>query len=131
LGLADQMPDQPRSPGRDYSAALRGQTLQQWDNTVYYEMETLRCIRTSQWKYVHRHPSGPHELYHLVSDPHEKTNRYGQPLDLEVQGLLKAQLDQFFIEHADPNWDIYRGGGSKVKRFTSDDTPTSAAGVTR
>ena len=26
-------------------------------------------IRTQEWKYVHRYPYGPHELYDLVNDP--------------------------------------------------------------
>jgi arylsulfatase A-like enzyme len=118
LGLAERMPEQPRSPGRDYSAVLRGELPPAWDNVVYYEMEILRCIRTSQWKYIHRHPDGPHELYHLDDDPHEMVNRYGQPGDVEIGQRLKGRLDEFFNAYAEPQWDIYRGGGSKVRRFT-------------
>ena len=41
---------------------------------IFYEFENLRCIRTQRFKYVHRHPNGPHELYDLQADPDEFTN---------------------------------------------------------
>ena len=62
LGLGDKMPQQPKSPGRDFSPALRGQPLANWDSTVFYEMETTRAtraIRAARWKYVARFPAGP------------------------------------------------------------------------
>ena len=39
------------------------------DDAIFYEFESLRCIRTTTHKYVHRHPNGPHELYDLGNDP--------------------------------------------------------------
>ena len=84
LGLGDKLAGaKPRSPGRDYSPVLRGQTLA-WENVVYYEMEYVRAIRTENWKYVHR-PQGPLELYDLKNDPYEKFNLYGQPPHAAVE----------------------------------------------
>ncbi|MBS0211246.1 MAG: sulfatase-like hydrolase/transferase [Planctomycetes bacterium] len=117
LGMGDAMPDKPRSPGRDFSATLRGQK-QSWDNEVYYEMENVRCIRTETWKFVTRHPEGPHELYSLADDPGERFNRYGQPADATVQRELAGRLEAFFTKYADPKYDLYRGGTSKAKLLT-------------
>jgi arylsulfatase A-like enzyme len=112
------MPQAPKSPGRDFSAALRGQKLQNWDNTVFYEMETTRAIRSERWKFVSRHPSGPFELYDRQSDPQERFNLYAQPGTADIQADLAKQLDTFFTRHADPKYDLWKGGRSKAKRHT-------------
>ncbi|MCX7885636.1 MAG: sulfatase-like hydrolase/transferase [Verrucomicrobiae bacterium] len=117
LGLGDKMPKNPKSPGRDFSAALLGKKIS-WDNIVFYEMETTRAIRADDWKYVARFPNGPFELYDMRNDPQERFNLYGQPGTEEKRAALAKQLDQFFAEHADPQYDIWRGGRSKAKRLT-------------
>ena len=89
-----------------------------WDNTVYYEMETVRAIRTDGWKYVARFPSGPFELYDMRKDPRERFNLYGQHGLEETRAGLARRLDAFFAEHADPQYDIWKGGRSKAKRHT-------------
>ncbi|WP_395748142.1 sulfatase [Prosthecobacter sp.] len=119
LGLASKMPQSPKSPGRDFSPALRGQPLTAWDNTIFYEMETTRAIRTARWKYISRHPSGPHELYDMQSDPQERFNQYHQPGTETITADLSKQLDTFFTHYADPKYDIWKGGTSKAKRHTN------------
>jgi arylsulfatase A-like enzyme len=114
LGWGSELPDKPRSPGRDFSPTLRGQP-QAWDNVVFYEMENTRAVRTDDWKYVARYPEGPFELYSLKDDPHEKFNRFAQPGDRAIQEKLAARLDQFFAQFADPQYDLFHGGGSKTK----------------
>jgi arylsulfatase A-like enzyme len=117
LGLGNKLTGtKPQSPGRDYSPVLCGETVP-WDNTVYYEMETVRAIRTSDWKYVHR-PQGPFELYDLKSDPFEKVNLYGQPSQAAIQQRLKERLEAFFRQRAEPKYDLYRGGTSKATLLT-------------
>jgi arylsulfatase A-like enzyme len=122
LGLVDQMPRQPKSPGRDFSPLLQGKEIA-WNNVIYYEMETCRAIRTDTWKLVLRHPSGPHELYDMRADPQERFNLFGQP-GLEAQRTeLQQQLAAFFDEYADPQYDIWKGGRSKARRVTADANP--------
>jgi arylsulfatase A-like enzyme len=116
LGLRDRIPRNPRLPGQDFSAALLGRSLD-WENVMYYEMEQCRAVRSDQWKYVARHPSGPYELYDLKSDPHERFNQFGQPGTEDVQKELAAKLTAFFQQYADPQYDIWRGGRSKAKRL--------------
>lgn len=116
LGMGEQMP-QHNSPGRDFSAALRGAEID-WGNEVFYEMETTRAIRTDGWKYIARHPNGPFELYDMRNDPRERFNLLGQPGTEAKRAELARRLDAFFAEHSDPKYDIWKGGGSKVKRQT-------------
>lgn len=116
LGLGDKMPQKPKSPGRDFSAVLRGETIP-WDNTTFYEMEGTRAIRTDDWKYVARHPSGPNELYDMRCDPHERFNLFGQPGTEAKRDELAKRLDAFFRQYADPKYDMWNGGRSKAKRL--------------
>ncbi len=113
LGLGDRTADTPRSPGRDFSPALRGKPVA-WDDVVFFENENVRVIRTPGWKYIHRHPDGPFELYDLADDPGEKVNLYGQPGRESIRDELRERLVAFFHDYADPKYDLYHGGGSKT-----------------
>lgn len=125
LGLADGIPKQPQSPGRDYSAVLRGKSVD-WENVVYYDFENTRAIRTADWKYVERFPDGPHELYDLQNDPGEQFNLYGQPQQQERQQELRERLKAFFARYADPKYDLWNGGGSKTRLLTAKQFPQIA-----
>jgi arylsulfatase A-like enzyme len=117
LGLSAKLPTQPKSPGRDFSPVLHGESIA-WENVVFYEMETCRAIRDDGWKYVARHPNGPHELYDMQRDPQERFNLFGQPGTAAKQQQLARRLDEFFNQYADPQYDIWKGGRSKAKRHT-------------
>ncbi len=116
LGLAERMPRQPVSPGRNFSAVLGGENPA-WDNVIFYEMETTRAVRTDDWKYVARFPDGPFELYDLKRDPRERFNLIGQPGTDVTRTELAQRLDAFFMRYADPRYDIWKGGVSKAKRL--------------
>jgi arylsulfatase A-like enzyme len=120
LNLGGKMPAKPKSPGRDFSPVLRGEKLATWDNTVFYEMETCRAVRGDRWKYVHRHPDGPHELYDMQADPRERFNLFGQPGTGGPTHEMSAKLDLFFKTYADPQYDLWHGGKSKAKRVTAE-----------
>ncbi|HEY2415139.1 MAG TPA: sulfatase-like hydrolase/transferase [Pirellulaceae bacterium] len=117
LGLADKTPSQPKLPGRDFSSALRSKPVD-WENVIYYEMETVRAIRDDDWKYVARHPNGPNELYDMKRDPQERVNLFGQATTDAKQSEMAKRLDAFFAKYADPQYDIWHGGRSKAKRHT-------------
>lgn len=120
LGMADKLEGaRPVSPGRDFSPVLLGREIP-WENEVYYEMEYVRAIRTDRHKYVHR-PEGPFELYDLEADPSEKFNLYGQPSHAAIQAEMKERLDAFVARHAEPKYDLYRGGTSKATLLTDRD----------
>jgi arylsulfatase A-like enzyme len=117
LGLGKKMPQKPKSPGRDFSSALRGEKPA-WDNVIFYEMETTRAVRTDDWKYVTRFPDGPFELYDMRKDSQERFNLYGQPGMDTPRAALAKQLDEFFAAYSDPQYNIWKGGRSKAKRHT-------------
>jgi arylsulfatase A-like enzyme len=114
LGLADKVPSQPKLPGRDFSRVLTGKAID-WENVIYYEMETVRAIRDDDWKYVARHPNGPNELYEMKRDPQERVNLVGQAVNTAKQAEMARRLDEFFAKYADPQYDIWHGGRSKAK----------------
>ena len=116
LGLSERLPSKPKSPGRDFAPALRGESLA-WENVMFYEMESCRAIRSERWKYVARHPNGPYELYDLKADPRERINLYGQPGTELTRKDLAERLAAFFTQYADPQYDVWRGGRSKAKRL--------------
>ncbi|MGE3776004.1 MAG: sulfatase, partial [Pirellulaceae bacterium] len=116
LGLGGRLPSRPRLPGRDFSPALRGEPGE-WENVMFYEMETCRAIRAERWKYVARYPAGPYELYDLVEDPHERFNQFGQPGTEAIRQELATRLDAFFARYADPQYDLWEGGRSKARRL--------------
>jgi arylsulfatase A-like enzyme len=84
---------------------------------MFYEMEGTRAIRTEDWKFVSRHPDGPHELYELRTDSRERFNLYGQPKHQVQQQELEKRLNEFFARYADPQYDLWHGGRSKAGRL--------------
>jgi len=115
LAMGDKMPPQPRSPGRDFSPVFRGETIDDWDNVIFYEMQNTRAVRTDDWKFVARHPDGPHELYDMRADPLERFNLYGQPGLEEAQRKISQRLTDFFATYAEAEYDLWNGGRSKAK----------------
>ena len=77
---------------------------------IFDEYGPVRMIRSKEWKYIHRYPYGKHELYHLVEDPGEEHNLYGQP-EYETKVLeLRGKLEKWFLRYADPELDGTKQG---------------------
>src|SRR5690606_38677686 len=91
-------------PGRSLRNVLeRGDDDQRRGHVVVYdEYGPVRMIRTTDWKYVHRYPDGPHERYDLVADPHESTNAAGESAQRERIAGLRTQLEAWFTQYAHP-----------------------------
>lgn len=100
-------------PGRSFADALRGrETPQDADVVVFDEYGANRMIRNRDWKYIHRYPYGPHELYDLQKDPGEQENRVADPACAEILRELRARLTEWFVRYADPRLDASREGVS-------------------
>lgn len=72
---------------------------------VFDEYGPVRMIRTHGWKYVHRYPYGPHELYDMKNDPGETENLTGRPAYAETENLLRYRLSAWFNRYADVDKD--------------------------
>ncbi|NOX98155.1 MAG: sulfatase-like hydrolase/transferase [Verrucomicrobia bacterium] len=115
LGMADQMPTEPKSPGRDFSNALLGKKTDKWDNTVFYEYESLRCVCSGDWKYIERFEDGYDELYNLKKDPGELHNLIDSEEARTKKTELKSKLDEFFAINKVDKYDLWNGGVSQPK----------------
>ena len=80
-------------PGRSFRPALLGETDDAQDEVVIFdEYGPVRMIRTQEWKYVHRYPYGPHELYDLVNDPDERKNLVDEKSKVSLVKEMRQQL---------------------------------------
>jgi choline-sulfatase len=72
---------------------------------VFDEYGPTRMIRGERWKYVHRAPGGPHELYDLTTDPDEAVNLIDVPDYAVHRERLRVQLSDWFARYVDPTRD--------------------------
>lgn len=93
-------------PGTSFVPLLTGQKQQVRDAVVVYdEYGPCRMIRTKEWKLIIRIPYGPNELYDLVNDPEEESNKYGDPAYSHICSSLAAGLESWFRQYVDPALD--------------------------
>jgi len=92
-------------PGQSFAPLLRGEGLGRDEVVVYDEYGGTRMLRTREWKYVHRYPDGPCELYDLVNDSDERVNRADDASQVERIGALRGQLEAWFARYVIPERD--------------------------
>ena len=104
-------------PGQSFAPLLRGEPLSTreavvvldegrgGEHAVFDEYGPVRMIRTRAWKYVHRYPYGPHELYDLANGPEERHNLIGDDGYRRIVRDLKAGLEEWFVRYVDPRRD--------------------------
>jgi len=128
-GVRDDPPQ--RRPGRSFAALLAGteQERPQDEVVVYDEYGGTRMIRTRVWKLVHRHPDGPHELYHLAVDADEVHDLVaaGAPEVDDVVADLAYRLDTWFARWTDPAVDGRRFAVTGLGQVAPVDGSTPAA----
>ena len=104
LGLMDEMP--PNLPGKSFAGLLKGQPHENRENVVVYdEYGPVRMIRNRDWKYIHRYPAGPHELYNLAVDPDETHNLIDGSAHQGKVGELRSALESWFTRYVNPELD--------------------------
>jgi len=86
-------------PGVSFLDVLQGTGARDADVVVHDEYGDTRMIRSQQWKYVQRIPSGPDELYDLVADPAERANLVDDPAQAEVVAALSRRLQAWEDRH--------------------------------
>jgi choline-sulfatase len=101
LGLTN--PDASQLPGESFVPLLQGQQLNNRKNVVVYdEYGPVRMIRSKEWKYIHRYPYGPHELYDLVNDAGETMNVYELESYNPIVLSMRYELEQWFETFVNP-----------------------------
>jgi arylsulfatase A-like enzyme len=91
-------------PGRSFLDAIEGKSGGRGTEevVVYDEYGPVRMIRTKEWKYIHRYPYGPHELYDLTADPGETRNLAEDPREAGRVIDMRRRLQEWFARYADP-----------------------------
>jgi arylsulfatase A-like enzyme len=93
-------------PGVSFANLLRGgEGGGREDIVIYDEYGPVRMIRTREWKYVHRYPYGPHELFNLKDDPNEDHNLIDDPSCADVKVSLLSRLGEWFGRYVHPDKD--------------------------
>ena len=122
LGIPD--PADPTLPGRSFLPVLLGQAAEAREEVVVYdEYGPVRMIRTREWKYVHRFPEGPHELYDLLSDPDERKNLVDEESRKPVVEDMRQRLQTWFNRYLVPEKDGARfpvTGGGQAQRIDAE-----------
>ena len=105
-------------PGKSFCNSLfTGIESNDNDVVIFDEYGPVRMIRSKEWKYIHRYPFGPHELYNLNTDPNEKENLISKENMQEKIIEMRIKLEKWFIKYVNPEIDgakepVY-GGGQK------------------
>lgn len=112
-------------PGRSFAALLRDEEVSAPERpvVVHSEYGPARMIRTRERKYVHRFPYGPHELYDLIEDPHERSNLADDPARTDEVAQLRQALWDWFAAHTRPDADgrvLPVKGSGQVRPLDSD-----------
>lgn len=91
-----------RGPGTSFAHLLTSSAEEGRDRpvVVYDEYGPVRMLRSHAWKYVHRYPLGPHELFDLVGDPDEHVNEIDNPQHAERVREMRKQLHTWFAKFA-------------------------------
>ncbi len=104
-------PESDKLPGKSFLPVLEGKETEIRENVVIYdEYGPVRMARTKDWKYIHRYPYGPHELYNLTEDSDERVNLIDDPEWNEKRESLKSMLYEWFDEYVNPKIDGAREG---------------------
>lgn len=108
-------PEAEGLPGRSFADTLFTGRENNYHESimVYDEYGPARMVRTKEWKYIHRYPEGPNELYDLVHDPNELFNLlnenryfyYGPKFIEEKAAEMKKEMEKWFDTYADPERD--------------------------
>lgn len=100
VGLPE--PEGVSPPGRSFLPLFLGEGSGGRDSVVVYdEYGPVRMIRTRGWKYVHRYPYGPHELYDLRNDPGERENLVHEPEHGARVQEMRQRLADWFAQYVD------------------------------
>lgn len=74
-----------------------------WRDVQFGEYGTVRMARTRRYKLVRRHPSGPHELFDLETDPRESHSLFDSSSHRAVSSELLRLMERHFSRYSRPD----------------------------
>ncbi|MBL8995634.1 MAG: sulfatase-like hydrolase/transferase [Spirochaetia bacterium] len=93
-------------PGKSFLPEHPEAPLKIWREEQFCEYGNARMIRTSRHKLIQRFaphaPASPDELYDLLEDPRETTNRFDEPALAGIQKDLLQKLEEHFQRYEIP-----------------------------
>lgn len=96
-------------PGRSFAPLLTGRASEAAAEprpvVVFDEYGPSRMIRSRRWKYNHRYPHGPHELYDLENDPGERHNLVDDPAQADRVADMRSELQEWFDTYGSAAFD--------------------------
>jgi len=113
--------DNPTPEVESYSlrSSLQADIQESGREAIFMEQEETRSIRTAEWLYMERFKEC--ERYPLAdalfATDDEYTNLIDDPNHAQVRQQLSEQLNEFFANYSDPQFDLWQGG--TVKSNTS------------
>lgn len=105
------------SPGRSFYNLINGDVEDSKRNSVYVidEYGPVRMVRDQEYKYVHRYPYGPDELYNIKIDKEEKNNiivdskeRKNSNKAKEIIQNMDKNLSDKFLKYSTPQMDALK-----------------------
>jgi len=113
-------PEDGNRPGHSVLPVLLGESDEANEAVVVYEeYGPVRMFRNREWKYIHRYPYGPHELYNLANDPNERKNLIDEAKQQARIKEMRQQLGDWFAKYVEPERDGARlpvsGRGQKTR----------------
>lgn len=100
------LPEGRNLPGKSFLPEMLGKDSKGRDDVIIYdEYGNTRMVRTKDWKYVHRYPDSPNELYDLVNDPDERQNLIDDPSQINRIKDMKIRMEEWFNKFVVPDKD--------------------------
>jgi len=99
--------EMPKMDGRSLVPLLEGKSVADWREAFLIEYNTdtvfprvhkmgYKAVRTKRWKYIRYHDlEGMDELYDLLVDPYEMSNKLHNPESAEIVRDLNGQIDHY------------------------------------
>ena len=106
LDYIDLPPPNTNLPGQSLLPVLKNERADGRDSVVIFdEYGYCRMIRTAEWKYIHRYPDGPHELYEVVNDPDDRNDLIADPAQVGRVKELRDKMETWFSQYVIPDID--------------------------
>lgn len=130
LGFDEDVTSSEIRPGQSLVPLLEGQRQASSQPVVIFdEYGPVRMVRTQDWKYVHRFPDGPNELFNLRADPDERRNLVDEERYADERLKLCQILTDWFERYSHPEtdgslWNVT--GAGQLKLASKGTTPETA-----